>query len=84
MLIQFCRLAFACTLLVLPALASASTPLTLDEALGAILLHNPEMASARQYRAIAAAEVRVAGARPNPEISISLGNWQSRTSLNFA
>lgn len=79
MSIRLRGLAAAGALLLFSALASASTRLTLEEALGAILQHNPEIATARQHRAIAAAEVRVAGMRPNPEATISTGNWQSRT-----
>lgn len=79
MSIRLRGLAAAGALLLFSALASASTRLTLEEALGAILQHNPEIATARQQRAIAAAEVRVAGMRPNPEAAISTGNWQSRT-----
>lgn len=55
--------------------------LTLAEVLTAVQTHNPEIALAAQQRAVAAAETRIAGAYPNPELAVGAGRWQPRTGL---
>ncbi len=67
-----------------PVPAPAITPvqqLTLAEVLNAVQTHNPEIATAVQQRAVAAAETRIAGAYPNPEITVGSGNWRPRSGL---
>lgn len=55
--------------------------LTLAEVLAAVQTHNPEIALAAQQRAVAAAETRIAGAYPNPELAVGAGRWQPRSGL---
>jgi cobalt-zinc-cadmium efflux system outer membrane protein len=58
----------------------AQTPpvLGLADYLALVASGNPELAAARQQRAIAQAEGQIAGAYPNPEIEIGGGPWRSR------
>jgi len=74
------RLARGAVLLCLgvsPTLASAQA-IDLPGILSLVEKHNPELAVAREQRAIADGEVRIAGAYPNPEIEIGAGPWRSR------
>lgn len=71
-----------------PAFAAAAKPaqapvpqVTLSDVLAAVQTHNPEIASAVQLRAVAAAETRIAGAYPNPELAVGGGRWQPRTGV---
>lgn len=79
--------------LVVPAQAATSpvspatlqnVRLTLTEVLVAVQTHNPEIALAAQQRAVAAAETRIAGAYPNPELAIGAGRWQPRSGVPAA
>lgn len=60
------------------AAPSAPPRVTLQDALAAVLTHNPEIAASTQQRAVAAAETRIAAAYPNPELGLSSGSWRSR------
>lgn len=75
-----CGLALACTFVV-PAVAAEQVRITLREALDAVQTHNPEIAASVQQRAVAAAETRIAGAFPNPDLSFSSGRWQPRAGV---
>ena len=58
--------------------AQAQPLLGLAEFLALVERGNPELAAARQQRAIAQAEGLVAGAYPNPALEIGGGPWRSR------
>ena len=57
---------------------AAAQSFELSQILELVEKHNPELAAARQQRALAAAESTIAGAYPNPEVEITAGPWRSR------
>lgn len=70
-------------MLVAPLAAQPATPvLGLAEFLARVEAHNPELAAARQQRAIADAEALTARAYPNPELELGAGPWRSRVGGN--
>ncbi len=74
------RARIALLLLALPALcaAQAAEPLGLREYLSLVERNNPELAAAREQRALAEGAARAARAHPNPEVDFSTGPWRSR------
>ncbi len=88
LLILFCLAgpAYAASLADRPAqvplpVAATVQRVTLSETLNAVRTHNPEIATATQQLAVAAAETRVASAYPNPELAMGGGRWQPRAAL---
>lgn len=65
-------------LAVAAASGARAAPLGLDAFLALVEQHNPELAAAREQRALAQAGALTARAYPNPELELGTGPWRSR------